>query len=115
MEIMDAIKTRISNDKYVWAIWGVVSKLRGDEGKLEDVEFIILDEDLVNFLEVVKGIYKPTMLQVKDGKGYVRAWAAARAAGKYNHKHDNKKAAEVIVITIFSKLEVGDFNNFDLT
>ncbi|KAF8415070.1 hypothetical protein EV426DRAFT_701827 [Tirmania nivea] len=204
MEIVDAIKTRIPNGKYVRAIWGAVSKPPGDGGKLEDVEFITSDEDLVNFLEVAKGMYKPTMLQVevskdrgtrdqtprpddrgyfpmdkfnlsddtydpvvsdsenelylmkfgkrkgkawprsdhgweyerakrqkriarlmkhkkelkrchRDGKGYVRARAATRAAGRYNYEHDDEKAAEAMAIAIFGKPEVGDFNDFDST
>ncbi|KAF8416583.1 hypothetical protein EV426DRAFT_578631 [Tirmania nivea] len=100
------------NLDYIWATatkkqLGAVSKPPGDGGKLEDVEFITSDEDLVNFLEVAKGMYKPTMLQVElnpqDGKGYVRARAAARAAGRYNHEHDDEKAAEAVAIAIFGR------------
>ncbi|KAF8416220.1 hypothetical protein EV426DRAFT_703735 [Tirmania nivea] len=232
IEIVDAIKTRIPNGKYVRVIWGAVSKPPEDRGKPEDVEFITLDEDLINFLEVAKGMYKLTMLQVEvskdggprdqtprldnrgyfpvdkfdlsddtydpvvsnlenelylmkfgkhkgkvwprsdhgweherakiwkriarlmkykkelkrrhrafkgqnkdklidseyegewswvqwlnpqDGKGYMRARATARAAGRYNHEYDDEKAAEAVAITIFGEPEVGNFNDFDST
>ena len=64
-EIVSRIEPRIPNDKYVRAMYGVITKPPPNSGVPDDMEGITSDADLANFIEVTSGAYKPIMVQVQ--------------------------------------------------
>ena len=63
-EIYAGIKDRIPDDKHIRAIFGACVKPPVDGNGPDDVERLCTDDDLDGYLRVVRGTYKPPMIQV---------------------------------------------------
>jgi hypothetical protein len=65
VEIFNGIRARIPEERHIRAIYGAVSKPPLDGTDPDDIERIVSDEDLTNFVMVAKGVYKPLMVQLQ--------------------------------------------------
>jgi len=65
VEVIKRIEDRIPAGKHVWAIYGAITKPNANGSEPDDLTWIILDEDLTNFLTTANGVYRPIMLQVE--------------------------------------------------
>ena len=57
--VIDSIGSRIPDRRHVRVVYGAVAKPPADGNEPDDTERITSDEDLKNFLEVTRGVYKP--------------------------------------------------------
>jgi len=65
VEIINGIRARIPEGRHIRAIYGAVSKPPADGTDPDDIERIVSDEDLNNFVMVAKVVYKPLMVQLQ--------------------------------------------------
>ena len=65
VEIINGIRARISRGRHIRAIYGAVSKPPTDGSDPDNIESIVSDEDLTNFVIIAKGVNKPLMVQLK--------------------------------------------------
>jgi len=63
--IINGIRARIPEGRHIRAFYGAVSKPPADGTDPDDIERIVSDEDLTNFVMVAKGVYKPLMVQLQ--------------------------------------------------
>ena len=66
--VINSIESRIPNGRHVRAVYGAVAKPPADRKEPDDTEQITSDEDLRNFLEVTRGVYKPITFQLQLNK-----------------------------------------------
>jgi hypothetical protein len=64
MELTDAVRERIVS-RYVRAIYGALTKPPSNGAVPKDVERIVTDLDLANFITLMKDVYKPIMLLIE--------------------------------------------------
>ena len=63
-EIVQGIRPRIPAGKFVLYISGAITRPPADGSPHEDVERLITDADLNNFLQVKQGAFKPMSIRV---------------------------------------------------
>ena len=63
--VINSISNRIMGGRHVRAVYGGVAKPIADRDELNDTERLMSDEDLRNFLEVTREVYKPITFQLQ--------------------------------------------------
>ena len=63
--VINSIGSRIPGGRHIRAVYGAVPKPPADGDEPDDTERITSDDDLKDFLKVIRGVYKPITFQLQ--------------------------------------------------
>ena len=64
-EVLNGISTRIPERKHIRTMYGALTKPPADSTDPEEIDRIMSDDDLSNFIMLAKRVYAPIMIQAQ--------------------------------------------------